>query len=79
MCSLDGRLAEDHRSGETLRVETKPIAARSEREPVTAVTEIAQQHCRAPLVMSDPIYSKLLPVHLKGQTMAFDAKIRGRI
>jgi putative ABC transport system substrate-binding protein len=43
-------------AAQTLRIEPKPIAASSESELATAFTEIAQQHCRALLVMSDAIY-----------------------
>jgi putative tryptophan/tyrosine transport system substrate-binding protein len=44
-------------AAQTLRIEPKPIAAGSESELATAFTEIAQQHCRALLVISDAIFA----------------------
>lgn len=43
-------------AAQTLGIEPKVIAARGESELATAFTEIAQHHCRALLVMSDPNY-----------------------
>ena len=43
-------------AAQTLGIEPKAIAARSESELATAFTEIAGQHCGALLVISDAIY-----------------------
>jgi ABC-type uncharacterized transport system substrate-binding protein len=43
-------------AAQTLGIDPKAIAARSESELAAAFTEIAGQHCGALLVMSDPLY-----------------------